>query len=152
IFLPFLFGSPFKNGSGAFIGIKGDYKKWDLLRAIYEGVAFNHRYHIEQLGKTFDIKRLRFTGGASKSEFWSQLFADITEKNIETVDKQETGCFGNALIAMIMLGKIKKIDDINKYINIKNTFKPIYSYNNKYRIYLECCKSLENVWTQLDQL
>ena len=152
IFLPFLFGSPFKNGSGTFIGIKGDYKKGDLLRAIYEGVAFNHKYHIEQLGKTFDIKRLRFTGGASKSEFWSQLFADITEKNIETVDKQETGCFGNALISMIMLGKLKKIDEINKYINIKNTFKPIESYKNKYSIYLECCKSLENVWTKLNQL
>ena len=152
IFLPFLFGSPFKNGLGGFIGIKGDYKKGDLLRAIYEGVAFNHRYHLELLEKAFDIKKIRLTGGASKSDFWSQMFSDVTEKNVETVEKPETGCFGNALIAMMMLGKLKQIDDIKEYVHIKNTYKPSKSYRDKYHIYLKCCESLEEVWSLLNKL
>lgn len=152
IFLPFLFGSPFKNGFGGFNGIKGDYKKGDLLRAIYEGVAFNHRYHIGLLEEAFDIKKIRLTGGASKSEFWSQMFADVMDKNVEIVEKPETGCFGNALITMLMLGKLKKLDDIKDYVHIKNTYIPIKSYNEKYQIYLKCCKSLEEVWALLNNL
>jgi L-xylulokinase len=152
IFLPFIFGSPFKNGSGSFIGIKGDYKKRDLLRAIYEGVEFNHMYHIELLEEAFDIKKIRLTGGASKSEFWSQLFADVMEKKVETVEKPETGCFGNALIAMLMLGKLKKLEDIKNFIQIKNIYSPNKSYSGKYSIYLECCKSLERAWSMLNKL
>jgi sugar (pentulose or hexulose) kinase len=80
------------------------------------------------------------------------MFADVMDKNVEIVEKPETGCFGNALITMLMLGKLKKLDDIKDYVHIKNTYIPVKSYNEKYQIYLKCCKSLEEVWALLNNL
>ena len=152
IFLPFLFGSPYNKATGTFIGIKGDYKKNNLLRAIYEGVVFNHKYHIEALNSSFNIEKIRFTGGASKSYFWAQLFSDIINKNIETVKNQEAGCFGNALLAMIMTDKLKSLEDTLHIISVKEQFKPKKDYTNKYKIYRKCCESLLDVWELLDSL
>ena len=49
-FLPFLYGSnAHPLGKGAFIGLTTYHNKAHMLRAIYEGVVFSHKTHIERL-------------------------------------------------------------------------------------------------------
>ena len=50
IFLPFLYGTNYPGSGGAqFAGITGESTAADILRAVYEGVAFSHLSHIEKL-------------------------------------------------------------------------------------------------------
>jgi len=49
-FLPFLYGSnTHPLGKGAFIGLTTYHNKAHMLRAIYEGVVYSHKTHIEKL-------------------------------------------------------------------------------------------------------
>ena len=49
-FLPFLYGSnAHPLGKGAFIGLTTYHDKAHMLRAIYEGVVYSHRTHLDKL-------------------------------------------------------------------------------------------------------
>lgn len=49
-FLPFLYGSnAHPLGKGAFVGLTTYHNKAHMLRAVYEGVVFSHKTHIERL-------------------------------------------------------------------------------------------------------
>lgn len=49
LFLPYLYGSHSGEGSAVFAGLSSEHGKAHMLRAIYEGVAYSHWYHIEKL-------------------------------------------------------------------------------------------------------
>ena len=50
VFLPFLYGSNTEHPADAsFIGITGQHHRAHLLRAVFEGITFSHRFHIEKL-------------------------------------------------------------------------------------------------------
>ena len=105
LYLPFLFGSPLAgDASAAFVGMRGWHTRGDLLRAVMEGVAFVHRWHVDDLDAGFASPTARLTGGASRSRRWSQLFADVLDRPVEVADAEESGALGVALLAGIAVG------------------------------------------------
>lgn len=99
MFHPFLYGS----GQGAeyragFYGLAGWHKEGHMLRALFEGVMFEHRRHINVLkdaGVSFDKAVL--SGGGSRSEHWPQIFADGLGVPITVPEARETGALGAAI-------------------------------------------------------
>jgi len=159
IYLPFLIGLPWNypfqsNATAGFLGIRMEHSKKEFLRAVYEGVTFIHALHIEQFEKNIGVSEVRFTGGAAKSEIWCQMLADVLEKRVLTVDKEETGCFGAALLAAIGVGEINDVQDVVKFIKIKKVYKPreAEKYRRKYEIFKLCGKVLSEVWNRLEEL
>jgi len=76
-----------------------------LLRALYEGVVFGHLCHIEKLRAAgAQIKAVRLTGGGSRSQVWTQMFADTIQLPMEVSDGTELGARGAALSAGIGTG------------------------------------------------
>ena len=58
-----------------------------MLRALYEGVVFGHLCHIEKLRAAgAQIKAVRLTGGGSRSQVWTQMFADTIQLPMEVSD------------------------------------------------------------------
>ena len=57
----------------------------DLVRAVFEGVAYNTRWmhtYVERFaGTTFSP--IRFVGGGAQSELWAQILADVLDRPIE---------------------------------------------------------------------
>lgn len=106
IFHPFLFGSDVKAAARAgFYGIGGWHAKAHLLRAVYEGVAFGHRVHVDRLRAAgARIPALRFTGGGSRSPVWAQMFADVLDATVEVPAGGEVGALGAAMIAAVGVG------------------------------------------------
>ncbi len=52
VYLPFLYGSNVNPlAQASFIGLQGWHGRQHVIRAIYEGICFSHRYHIEKLLK-----------------------------------------------------------------------------------------------------
>ena len=79
LFHPFLYGSRRRRLQRAgFYGLAGWHGEGHLLRALFEGVIFEHRRHIEVLrgaGVRFDSATL--SGGGARSPVWPQMFADV---------------------------------------------------------------------------
>ncbi len=97
MFFPRLF-----SGQGAFIGLGPHHDLGAMARAVLEGVVYFHRIHVEKLeaaGRRFHVARL--AGGAARSSFWCQLFADILGVSIEVPRAEEPGALGAALVASV---------------------------------------------------
>ncbi len=106
IFHPFLYGSNVQATARAgFYGVAGWHTRAHLLRALYEGVVFGHLSHIEKLRTAgAQINSARLAGGGSRSEIWSQMFADTIQVPMEVTDGNELGALGAALSAGIGAG------------------------------------------------
>ena len=91
LFYPFLYGSnSAPDAEGSFIGLRSTTTKSEMIRAVYEGIAFAHRYHIEQLMRATDKKPtvLRMSGGATNSKAWIQIFSDILKFQVKIYDEK----------------------------------------------------------------
>lgn len=100
LFHPYLFGSPHgPTACAGFAGLRGWHGRGDMLRAVIEGIAFNHRVHVDDLRAGFDIKNARLTGGISRNPLFAQLFADVLGMTVTVTDTEEAAAWGAALCA-----------------------------------------------------
>ena len=84
--------------------------KYDLYRAVLEGVAYEMRVNLEVLADA-GIKphRLLATGGGAKSSVWTQIKSDITGLPITIADAPEVGALGLIMSAAKSLGLVKDL-------------------------------------------
>lgn len=104
-FLPFVNGPAPRRG--AFLGLVNADDTGSMLRALFEGVAFQHRRHGEDIlahRGSLPARAIRLAGGASKSEVWSQIFADVTGYSVEVAEGEELGALGAAICAAVATG------------------------------------------------
>ena len=117
VFLPYLCGerSPVfdTHASGVFFGLNIHTNKADILRAIYEGVA----YGIQQIygigSERWDVspEYIKCVGGASKSAFAIQLRADLLHKQIRTIECGYTAAYGAAMLGALAAGLYAKAEE-----------------------------------------
>lgn len=106
IFLPFLYGSN-ENGieHAVLAGLNQANDTADLLRAVFEGVVYSHRTHIDRLrAHNPRLDRLRLAGGATRSAVWVQMFADALSMPVEVIGAEELGAKGAAMAAAVAAG------------------------------------------------
>ena len=106
LFLPFLYGSNVgPKASAGFLGLHGWHGKAHMLRAVFEGVVFSHKTHIDRLlGYRPDAHAARIAGGAAKSGAWVQMFADVLQLPIELTACEELGAMGAAMCGGVGVG------------------------------------------------
>jgi sugar (pentulose or hexulose) kinase len=64
-----------------------------------------HLHHITRLRDYAPLKNeITFTGGASNSELWTQMFADALGSPLEVVDAPEAGTLGVAAVGAVAGG------------------------------------------------
>jgi L-xylulokinase len=153
IFLPFLFGTNVSPDSkSAFIGLKGWHTKYHVLKAVYEGIVFSHRYHIERL-LSFRKKpeSILISGGAARSKVWVQIFANVLQIPIEVVKGSELGSLGAAICAGVAVGCYESFESaVKKMVEISYICSPDPGkkemYDRKYFAYRNILTQLEPVW------
>lgn len=114
IYLPFLMASNVHpKASGCFVGISNYHTRKHLLRSVYEDVTFSHRYHLEKLLRTRKKppEPLRLVGGVARSAMLIQMFADVMALPVESVEVNETGSFGCALIGAAVCGDYRNVEE-----------------------------------------
>lgn len=110
LFFPYLQGlrqMDLTHAKGVFLGITPATETRHLIRAVMEGVAFEHQRYYEEFEKYEEIKTIIHTGGASNSPFWSQLKADIYNKELVIPAQAECTALGAAMLAMVGAGEYK---------------------------------------------
>lgn len=156
IFLPFLYGTNVDaNAKACFIGLNGWHTKAHMLRAIYEGVVFCHRAHIDKLLKYRDKpKAIRIAGGAAKSKVWIQIFADVLQTPIEVTTSTELGALGAAICAGIATKNFESFEAAsNSMVEVAYTCYPNADnkeiYDKKYDLYSKTIDVLTPLWSEL---
>ncbi|MBI5030307.1 MAG: carbohydrate kinase [Chloroflexi bacterium] len=159
IFHPFLYGSNVQPSARAgFYGIAGWHTRAHLLRALYEGVVFGHLNHIEKL-KTAGakIESARLAGGGSRSQVWTQIFADTLELPLQVSDGNELGARGAALSAGIGAGIYHDyVEAVQQAVSIVRIQEPIAAntplYLARYAEYRRLIGAMQMPWQELSKL
>jgi L-xylulokinase len=126
-FFPFLYDGP-RGAPSGFSGMTASTSMPDLLRAIYEGVVFAHRTDFNYLLTGPDAAKpdvIRFAGGPSRSEVWSQMFADGLGLPVEVANGAELGAKGGAICAAVATGAYATVPEaMAKMVRIEQRFEP----------------------------
>ncbi|RUV94525.1 carbohydrate kinase [Mesorhizobium sp. M1A.F.Ca.IN.022.07.1.1] len=156
IFHPFLYGSRLGSDFRAgFYGLTGWHQEGHLLRALFEGVMFEHRRHIEVLtkaGVTFD--RAVLSGGGSRSPHWPQMFADGLGVPITVPEARETGALGAAIGAGVAAGLFADYEaGIAAMTRPRTVYRPDprlrLHYDRRYRLSGEIANVMRPLWNDL---
>ncbi len=149
IFTPWMFGerSPINNPNvrGGFYNLSLEHTRDDILRSVYEGVAYNIKwslFYLEKLvGKSDEINCI---GGGAKSDAWCQILADILERKIVQVELPDLAAAkGSAIISMVGLGILKDFSEAIPLIKINKVFIP--NIDNK-KIYDKLFNEYKNIY------
>jgi len=157
-FHPYLFGSPFGGtASAGFYGLNAWHDRGDMLRAVLEGIAFNHRLHVEALRDGFAPCSARLTGGISRHPAMAALFADILGLPVTATRTEEAAAWGAALCAGAGVGLFASpTDDPRDLGALETTYHPEperqRAYDEKYRIFLELAERIKPLWPKLRRL
>ncbi len=130
LFAPWLFGerSPLNDPDvrGGFYNLSLDHTRSELLRSIYEGVAFNIRWALEYVEKLVGTSNsINIIGGGALSDVWCQILADILDREIVKMREPNLGSTrGSAVIALVGLGEIQRFSDAVSLIKVEQKFSP----------------------------
>lgn len=149
IFHPFLQGerSPFvnPNAKGLFFGLTLKTELKDLLRAIFEGVAFAAKGNLNLLTSSGDNGKFEVTmcGGAANSDVWAQILSDVTGYTVKIPRVNEAGSLGAAILASLISGLYKNYrGSVQNMVKLGKQFYPRIGLNRKYNAVFDIYKNL----------
>lgn len=142
--------APFAH-SGAkaqFFGINQNTRRWDLIRAVYEGVAFSI---VDCLGE--GDGDIYLCGGGASSALWSQIIADVTGRNIHVSAGKEVCARGAALYALLALTERDLSMESHTTYRIFTSDPQRHAiYRDVYQLYRDIRRNLAGCWTQHQKL
>ncbi len=144
-FYPYLAGSssPWwdSDAKGSFYGISLSTTPAQIIRAVYEGIAFEIRANLDIIESlTGPVKRIRIVGGGSRGDVWCQIISNVTGKPVDTLYTLETAVVGAGILAGLGSGVYSSMEDVPFNELLKNTFSPDMEqkklYSKKYDRYV----------------
>lgn len=162
LFTPWMYGerTPVSDVfvRSTFVNLSYDHTREHMLRAVYEGVAYNLRWMLELMARCFGYHQdtLRVVGGGGRGAPWMQIVADVTHKRIEAVlNPQAAGAVGCALIAAIGLGIYPDFQSLKEVIRVERTYEPRPDcqavYDSLFQAYKEIYRSLRGLYRRVNR-
>ncbi len=131
IFQPFFAGqvTPYYDATarGAFLGLGLNHDRACLLRAVLEGCACEVRFMVDGVARDLKggISELRVTGGASRSDQFMQIHADILRRPLVLLRNRECTVLGAAILGAVGCGCFASIDEaVQAMVAVSRTVEP----------------------------
>jgi xylulokinase len=151
IYLPYLsgIGSPYfqSDVSGAFLGLRVDHDRWDMLKAILEGINYQGKWVLSLVPNDIKSKQkeLICVGGATDSDTWMQMKANILDLPVKVPQVHEATLLGAVAIMIYNNYGLDRKDSflreiqIQKKYDINKSIQALYQdiYRNKYTFLAE---------------
>jgi D-xylulose kinase len=145
-------GAPHWNpyDKGIMIGFTLGHEKGCIIRAIMEGTAFEIRENVEIMKEMkTDIRELRITGGATRSQTWNQIQSDITGLTVMKGAVEEATSLGAAILAGVGAGVYNGVTEAaDKMVNITERYTPDKRnselYSKLFKLYERTYQALSN--------
>lgn len=161
IFTPWLSGerTPVDDETirASFVNLSLQTTRGDLVRSVYEGVAFNTRWLLETVegfvGRRLDP--ITMIGGGARSDLWCQIHADVLDRTIlQAADPALANVRGAALLAGVALGD-RTVDEIDGAVDLVATHRPNAVprpvYAAAYAEFLELYARTESIFRRLNR-
>lgn len=154
-FLPYLMGerSPHNDifARGAFIGLCASTTRFEMEKAIMEGVAFAIRDCLEiARNEGIFLTQTNLCGGGAKSAIWRQIFADILNLPINILQTEQGPAYGACILAMVGCKEYDSIKQASSSkVKLGETIYPInenvVKYEAKYQVYKRLYPALKSI-------
>ncbi len=140
------------DARGSFNGLNNAHTRFDMLRAVYEGVAYGIRDCLDSI--PIPVEVVRMAGGGANSHVWAQIFADVLGRRIVIPAGTEFGAKGAAIVAGIGSGEFESygqaVDEtvhmVREYEpNLENTAK----YDRFFAVYRKIRTAMLDIWGDL---
>lgn len=165
IYFPYLSGSgaplPDPRVRGAFLGLKAEHGKGDLLKAVLEGTAFEMESIRRAARKVLDkdIEEFVAVGGGTRNKTWMKIKASISDCIINIPPLNEATLLGAALVAAIGAGVFSSVREAIANLSFKNDMEvvtPVEEIKGSYariyeKEYLELQKPIRKYFSKVGE-
>lgn len=145
IYLPYLMGERTPHADpdcrGVFFGLSAIHTKYDMLRAVMEGVTYSQRDSVEILREMgIEPTEMMACGGGGSSPLWRQMLADVYNCPVKTVKSKEGPALGVAILAGVGAGLYSSVQEAcEQMIQTNPPQEPLSEnvprYEKFYRVY-----------------
>ena len=160
IFLPWLYGerTPIEDHSvrGGFYNLSLGNSRAHMVRAVFEGVAYNSRWLLEALERFTkrSMSHINMIGGGAVSDLWCQIYADVLNRKIKQVeDPIQANVRGAGFLGCVAMGFLK-FEDISDRIAITRTYEPNPAnrklYDDLFTEYVNIYKANRKIFARLN--
>lgn len=119
---------------GGWINVSLSTTRADLVRSVFEGVALNTRWmhkYVERFAKR-RFESIAFVGGGATSALWSQILADVLDREIRPVaEPRLANARGAGFAAAVALGRMTW-DDVPTRVHYAGSFQPASANRDRY--------------------
>lgn len=138
LYLPYILGerSPRWNSEarGAFIGLKMEHTRGDMIRAGVEGILMNLAIILDVFRKNVEITDINVIGGLSKGDPIRHALADIFGVRAHQLSwLDEATSMGAAVTAGIGIGELKDFSGIDRFVHVANIVEPDWENHERYK-------------------
>jgi len=112
---------------GMLVGLMTDHGRPHIMRALLEGLAYESRHILESMerGTGVPVRSVRTYGGASQSDVWNEIFADVLGRPVAVTADPATVSLGAAIVAGYGVGLYANpIDAAQRMVRVCRTYEP----------------------------
>lgn len=162
LFLPYLMGERTPHldpkARGAFIGLSAVHTRYDMLRAVMEGITFSLRDCLTIFNQlNIHVESMTICGGGAASPLWRQMIADVFGCATNTAVSSNSAVAGAALLAAVGTGAYRSVRQACEatvfYGNISHPIvENCEKYLKIYNIYTRQYSAIRDCFCALSQL
>ncbi len=161
IFTPWLYGErmPIDDSfvRGGFFNQSLQTTRADMVRAVYEGVAYSARWVLSQVEPFIHrrVEAINVVGGGAQSDAWCQILADVLQRPMRQMkDPIQANVRGAALLASAALRYVT-YDEIPDCVPVAQTFTPNTEhrqiYDELFREFRQLYKNNRGAYARLNR-
>jgi ribulose kinase len=131
---------------GMMLGLSLQASRAHIFRAMREGIAYGLKDIVDTFVKQgCAISRLIACGGATQSELFMQIYADVLGQPIYTTKVREASLLGSAVAAAYGAGLYPSLAAASKaMVNVKSAYQPDTARYDEYKFYAQKYRELYN--------
>jgi xylulokinase len=158
-FIPHLSGSGTPEytpyAKGVLYGVTLSTRKYEIAKAILEGITFELEINIDLLKKAgFNINILKAVGGATNSPAWMQLKADITGYSVEASQFSDQCPLGAAVLASYGIGLYRDLKEAvaavrQPFITYQPDEKYVRTYQQQFEKYCQLRSAVYDLYNKI---
>jgi sugar (pentulose or hexulose) kinase len=137
------------HARGTLLGLSFAHDRACMARCFMEGITLEVRDMVASMtGAGITIDQVRILGGATKSEVWNQIQADVYNRPVETLKMTDAALMGAALLAAVGIGAFSSIPEgAGRMVRVDRTYAPdparARRYDEIFDIYCRAYEALE---------
>ncbi len=137
------------HARGTILGLTFAHDRACLARCFMEGITLEVRDMVASMSAAgIPIDQVRILGGATKSEVWNQMQADVYNRPVQTLKMADAALMGAGLLAAVGIGAFASIaEGAEQMIRVDRSYFPnpanARRYDGIYALYCRAYEALE---------